>query len=78
MSPRPLTTTLGRLLAFRDHLQEDADARAAYTKIKVDLAPRADADGYLQAKTAFIEATLAGIDVLDLPSSADAALQVQQ
>ncbi|HAD75256.1 MAG TPA: GrpB family protein, partial [Gemmatimonadetes bacterium] len=51
------------LLAFRDHLQEDADARAAYTKIKVDLAPRADADGYLQAKTAFIEATLAGIDV---------------
>jgi GrpB-like predicted nucleotidyltransferase (UPF0157 family) len=50
-------------LAFRDHLQEDADARAAYTKIKVDLAPHADADGYLRAKTAFIEATLSGIDV---------------
>lgn len=63
MSSRPLATTLGRLLAFRDHLQEDADARAIYTKIKVDLAPHADADGYLRAKTAFIEATLSGIDL---------------
>ncbi|MED5199654.1 MAG: GrpB family protein [Gemmatimonadota bacterium] len=50
-------------MAFRDHLQGDADPRAAYTKIKVDLAPRADADGYLRAKTVFIEATVAGIDV---------------
>ena len=63
MSSRPLATTLGRLLAFRDHLQEDADARATYTKIKVDLAPYADADGYLRAKTAFIETTLSRIDV---------------
>jgi len=54
---------LGRLLAFRDHLQEDADARAAYTKIKIELAPHADADGYSRAKTEFIESTLAGIDV---------------
>jgi GrpB-like predicted nucleotidyltransferase (UPF0157 family) len=54
---------LGRLLAFRDHLQEDADARAAYSKIKIDLAPHADADGYLQEKTTFIEGALAGIDV---------------
>ena len=54
---------LRRYLAFRDHLQEDADARAAYAKIKIDLAPHADADGYLQAKTVFIESTLAGIDV---------------
>ena len=54
---------LHRLLAFRDHLQEDADAKAAYANIKIDLAPHADADGYLKAKTAFIESTLAGLDV---------------
>ena len=54
---------LRRDLAFRDHLRGDADARAAYAKIKIDLAPHADADGYLQAKTVFIESALAGIDV---------------
>jgi GrpB-like predicted nucleotidyltransferase (UPF0157 family) len=54
---------LGRLLAFRDYLQKYADASAAYAKIKIDLAPHADADGYLQAKTAFIKASLAGIGV---------------
>ncbi|MCH7856372.1 MAG: GrpB family protein [Gemmatimonadetes bacterium] len=54
---------LQRYLAFRDHLQEDADARAAYAKIKIDLAPHADADEYLRAKTVFITSTLAGIGV---------------
>ena len=54
---------LGRLLAFRDHLLEDADARTAYAEIKIDLAPHADADGYSQAKTAFIQATLLGIAI---------------
>ncbi len=49
---------LGRLLAFRDHLKADADARAAYARIKIDLAPHADADGYMRAKTEFIESVL--------------------
>ena len=54
---------LRRYLAFRDHLKGDADARAAYARIKIDLAPHADADEYLQAKTVFIVSTLAGIGV---------------
>ncbi len=47
-----------RYLAFRDHLKADADARAAYARIKIDLAPHADADGYMRAKTEFIESVL--------------------
>ncbi len=54
---------LRRYLAFRDHLKEDADARAAYAQMKIDLAPNADADGYLDAKTEFIESALSEIGV---------------
>ena len=45
-------------LAFRDQLKHDSTDRAAYAKIKIDLAPHADAAGYLQAKTEFIKAVL--------------------
>ena len=54
-------SALRRYLAFRDHLRADADARAAYARIKIDLAPLADADGYSQAKTEFIESVLSAI-----------------
>ena len=52
------TSELGRYLAFRDHLNGDADARAAYARLKIDLAPVADADRYIRAKTEFIESAL--------------------
>jgi len=45
-------------LAFRDQLKHDSTDRAAYAKLKIDLAPHADAAGYLQAKTEFIKAVL--------------------
>ena len=53
---------LGRHLAFRDQLKHDSNDKAAYAKIKIDLAPHADAAGYLQAKTQFIESVLARFD----------------
>jgi GrpB-like predicted nucleotidyltransferase (UPF0157 family) len=43
------------ILAFRDHLKQDAPTRAAFAKVKIDLAPSADVAGYAQAKAAFIE-----------------------
>ncbi len=49
---------LGRHLWFRDQLKHDSDDRAAYAKLKIDLAPHADAAGYLKAKTEFIESVL--------------------
>jgi GrpB-like predicted nucleotidyltransferase (UPF0157 family) len=52
---------LRRYLAFRDHLRADADARATYARIKIDLAPHANADGYSQAKTEFINSVLSAI-----------------
>ena len=52
---------LGRYLAFRDHLKRDAVDRAVYAKIKIDLAPHADADGYLKAKIEFIESVMSRI-----------------
>ena len=52
---------LRRYLAFRDRLRANADARAAYARIKIDLAPHADADGYSRAKTEFIESALLAI-----------------
>ena len=45
-------------LAFRDQLKHNSTDRAAHTKLKIDLAPHADAVGYLQAKTEFIKAVL--------------------
>ena len=53
---------LGRHLAFRDQLKHDSGDKAAYAKMKIDLAPHADAAGYLQAKTEFIESVLARFD----------------
>ena len=50
---------LGRHLAFRDQLKHDSGDCAAYAKLKIDLAPHADAAGYTQAKTEFIESVLA-------------------
>ena len=50
---------LGRHLAFRDQLKHDSADRAAYAKLKIDLAPHADAPAYLLAKTEFIQALLA-------------------
>ncbi len=49
---------LGRHLAFRDQLKHDSADKAAYAKLKIDLAPHADAAGYLQAKTEFIQSLL--------------------
>ena len=50
---------LGRHLAFRDQLKHDSKDRAAYAKLKIDLAPHADAAGYVRAKTEFIQSMLA-------------------
>ena len=50
---------LGRHLAFRDHLKQEPQARDDFAKIKIDLAPSADAAGYSQAKAAFIQSTMA-------------------
>ena len=50
---------LGRHLAFRDQLKHDSNDKAAYAKIKIDLAPHADAAEYLRVKTEFIESVLA-------------------
>ena len=50
---------LGRHLAFRDQLKHDANDRAAYAKLKIDLAPHADAAGYMEAKIEFIQSMLA-------------------
>ena len=52
---------LGRHLAFRDQLIHDSNDRAAYAKLKIDLAPHADAAGYVRAKTEFIQSVLARI-----------------
>ena len=52
---------LGQCLAFRDHLNQDADARAMYAKLKIDLAPHADAEAYLLAKTELIASILSSI-----------------
>lgn len=49
---------LGRHLAFRDQLRHDSVDRAAYAKVKNDLAPHADGAGYLRAKTEFIGSVL--------------------
>ena len=50
---------LSRHLAFRDQLMHDSNDRAAYAKLKIDLAPHADAAGYVRAKTEFIQSLLA-------------------
>ncbi len=42
-------------LEFRDHLRTDANARGAFAKLKIDLAPHATAGQYDSAKTDFIE-----------------------
>lgn len=52
---------LGRHLAFRDQLKHDSNDRAAYAKLKIDLAPHADAAEYVKAKTEFIQSVLARI-----------------
>ncbi len=52
---------LGQCLAFRDHLIQDADAKATYAKLKIDLAPHADAEAYLLAKTEYIGSVLSAI-----------------
>ena len=52
---------LRRYLAFRDHLRENADARGVYARLKIDLAPRADADEYSLATTEFIQSVLSSI-----------------
>ncbi len=49
---------LARHLAFRDQLIHDSGDRSAYAKLKIDLAPHADAAGYVQAKTEFIQSIL--------------------
>lgn len=56
------SSELARHLGFRDRLREDAYDRAAYAKIKIELAPNADADGYSKAKTEFIESVLSRIN----------------
>jgi GrpB-like predicted nucleotidyltransferase (UPF0157 family) len=50
-----------RRLLFRDHLRNHPEAVRAYAKLKRDLAAAFDDDmsGYMNAKTAFIAATLA-------------------
>jgi GrpB-like predicted nucleotidyltransferase (UPF0157 family) len=55
------SSELARHLGFRDQLRENEYDRAAYAKIKIELAPEADAAGYLKAKTEFIESVLARI-----------------
>lgn len=50
---------LGRHLAFRDQLKQDSTDRAAYAKLKIDLAPHADVAEYMQAKIEFIQSMLA-------------------
>ncbi len=52
---------LRRCLAFRDHLNEDAEARATYARLKIDLAPHADAEAYLLAKTEFIGSVMSAL-----------------
>ena len=52
-------TDLARHLAFRDQLKHDSNDRAAYAKLKIDLAPHADVAGYVGAKTEFIQSLLA-------------------
>ena len=52
---------LRRYLAFRDHLQENADAKGVYSRLKIDLAPHADSNEYSLAKTEFIQSVLAAI-----------------
>ena len=53
---------LRRYLAFRDHLMEDAEARGVYSRLKIDLAPHADADEYSLAKNEFIQSVLTAMD----------------
>ncbi len=50
---------LSRHLWFRDQLKHDSKDRAAYAKLKIDLAPHAGAVEYAQAKSAFIKSVLA-------------------
>ena len=50
---------LKRHLWFRDQLKQDSNERAAYANLKIDLAPHADAVGYLREKIEFIESVLA-------------------
>ena len=54
---------LSRHLAFRDQLKHDPNDQAAYAKLKIELAPHADAAGYLKAKTEFIQSLLARMGV---------------
>lgn len=42
-------------LEFRDHLRTDSNARAAFAKLKIDLAPHANAGQYESAKKEFME-----------------------
>ncbi len=42
-------------LEFRDHLRTDANAKEAFAKLKIDLAPHATAGQYDSAKTEFME-----------------------
>jgi GrpB-like predicted nucleotidyltransferase (UPF0157 family) len=56
------SSDLGRHLAFRDQLKHASSDSSTYAKLKIDLAPHADAAGYLQAKTEFIETVLARFD----------------
>lgn len=52
---------LGRHLGFRDQLKHDSNDRAAYAKLKIDLAPHADAAQYVREKTEFIRSVWARI-----------------
>ena len=52
---------LSRHLAFRDHLTQNAQDRAAFAKVKIDLAPHADAAEYGRAKAVFIESVMSRV-----------------
>ena len=47
--------SLGEYLAFRDYLRIDKGARAAFAKLKIDLAPHANAGQYDAAKNEFMQ-----------------------
>ena len=52
---------LARHLAFRDRLKQDPQDSAAFANVKIDLAPRADAAEYAQAKAEFIESMMSRV-----------------
>lgn len=57
------TADLGRHLAFCDQLKHNSEDRAAFAKLKIDLAPHADAAGYIREKIGFIQSVLARMGV---------------